>query len=605
MKKSRSRYLAIVFINNADKTQYGDLQTTLANDFTLRQDKYPDTLGDAYEVLCEIKRTSNPGRRITPMFHQQELDDEDSGLRGRGRSGGTGRGGGRGGGTGRGGNISRAESGTQDQSGNHTNKSTNNNNNSNAPYPFAYSDAVLLNSSTSSIDNNWVILDSASGIDLFKNPALVSDISHSDQNLNVLSHGGTRQVNKTARVAGYPSRVWFDPNGVANIIALKNLRKYFDVSYDSRTSDTFEVYDIDGTHLMTFKPWIDGLWYYDTSGTGSGESKFSLVTTVEGRKRNYTPRGVKQAESARRAQDIMMRPPSKKLQKILSRGQIHNCPITSGHVKHADDIFGPNLGALKGKTVRKNVPSSINPLDPVPDEVLERYPSLSLGVDILYVNSVPFLVGFGRELKGGHAIPLPSRHVNVVGHALKRILNGYTRRGFRIAMIYADEEFTALEGEVKVDGSDDRSVAVPFDFAARDDHIPEVERFNRTIKDSVRSAYNVLPFTHVPKTVVRHLVLNAVFWWNALPNDNSPFDLYSNHYILHGVHTDFVRHVRSPFGSYVQTHKEHDNSISDHRRSLPWTHWQSPRLPLFHVFTHRTHHSAYTMDRTTHAAGCG
>jgi hypothetical protein len=44
-----------------------------------------------------------------------------------------------------------------------------------------------------------------------------------------------------------------------------------------------------------------------------------------------------------------MRLPSKKLQNVLATGFIRNCPVESRHVPFADDIYGKNLGEIKGK----------------------------------------------------------------------------------------------------------------------------------------------------------------------------------------------------------------------------------------------------------------
>jgi hypothetical protein len=64
-----------------------------------------------------------------------------------------------------------------------------------------------------------------------------------------------------------------------------------------------------------------------------------------------------------------MRPHSIKLQTILARGFIRNCPVESRHVQFADDDFGKNLGAVKGKTVR-GVQLLALPMDPVPEEII-------------------------------------------------------------------------------------------------------------------------------------------------------------------------------------------------------------------------------------------
>jgi hypothetical protein len=59
-----------------------------------------------------------------------------------------------------------------------------------------------------------------------------------------------------------------------------------------------------------------------------------------------------------------------------------------------------------------------------------------------------------------------------------------------------------------------------------------------------------------------HLVLNSVFWRNALPGNTCPLDTYFGHYIFTGVQNDNITHIRIPFGAYAQTHEPHDNTMT-------------------------------------------
>jgi hypothetical protein len=95
-KKCRDKFLAIAFIEHADKKRYGDLQTSLSNDYLRkRADEYPQTLVHAAEILNKWKASESRGR--TPghshMFLQQ-CDSNDG--RGDVSGGGLGRGRGRG-----------------------------------------------------------------------------------------------------------------------------------------------------------------------------------------------------------------------------------------------------------------------------------------------------------------------------------------------------------------------------------------------------------------------------------------------------------------------------------------------------------------------------
>jgi hypothetical protein len=46
------------------------------------------------------------------------------------------------------------------------------------------------------------------------------------------------------------------------------------------------------------------------------------------------------------------RPSTKDFLRIVARNQLPNCPITQDDILVAEDIFGPDIGSLKGKTAR-------------------------------------------------------------------------------------------------------------------------------------------------------------------------------------------------------------------------------------------------------------
>jgi hypothetical protein len=106
--------------------------------------------------------------------------------------------------------------------------------------------------------------------------------------------------------------------------------------------------------------------------------------------------------------------------------------VESRHVQFADDINGKNLGAIKGKTVRREVKLPAVAINPVPEEIMSQHPNVTLSIDIMYVNSVTFLTAVSKELKIGHAIPVASRHDVVIATALKRVIAKYERRGFSV-----------------------------------------------------------------------------------------------------------------------------------------------------------------------------
>jgi hypothetical protein len=122
-----------------------------------------------------------------------------------------------------------------------------------------------------------------------------------------------------------------------------------------------------------------------------------------------------------------------------------------------------------------------------------------------------------------------------------------------VDVIHADPEFTPLQAALP---------QICFNFCAQKEHVPDIERFIRTVKDRVRSAYNMVPFKHIPRLVIIRLVANAVFWLNAFPQSDGVSNSLSSRYLLTGRHLDYTKHVRSEFGAYDQTHEQHTNDMN-------------------------------------------
>jgi hypothetical protein len=64
--------------------------------------------------------------------------------------------------------------------------------------------------------------------------------------MHIHSHAGVSSTRFQATLPGY-GMVWFDPNGIANILSLSNVKKKYRVTFDSHTDDIFHVHKPDGT----------------------------------------------------------------------------------------------------------------------------------------------------------------------------------------------------------------------------------------------------------------------------------------------------------------------------------------------------------------------
>ena len=185
---------------------------------------------------------------------------------------------------------------------------------------------------------------------------------------------------------------------------------------------------------------------------------------------------------------------------------------------------------------------------------MQKYKDVTLSADIMKVCGIPFLNTISRHIKFGSAGKLDNmRNSTIISH-FKAIMSVYSLRGFRVTIILADNQFESMRGEIA-------DLGAIVNVVSRDEHVPEIERYNRTIKDQVRSVYNILPFKYMPPIMIVELVYSQVFWRNMFALKGGISATQSTAEIILNRRIDFNAHCKVEFGDYVQTHEEHDNSM--------------------------------------------
>jgi hypothetical protein len=85
-----------------------------------------------------------------------------------------------------------------------------------------------------------------------------------------------------------------------------------------------------------------------------------------------------------------------------------------------------------------------------------------------------------RTIRFRSAVPIKNRTHKEYYCVLYMVLRMYNRAGFRIKTIHCNGEFPAMMEKVKDD------LGVQMNFTNAQDHVPDAERNNRTIKGRVR-----------------------------------------------------------------------------------------------------------------------
>ena len=216
----------------------------------------------------------------------------------------------------------------------------------------------------------------------------------------------------------------------------------------------------------------------------------------------YTKREVLRANLAWKIQKSIGHPSLKKFIEIVENNLLTNCPIVKQDILRAEDIYGPDLGCLKGKTVR----SASTPVRVVhtPAQLSAAQKLVVLAIDIMYVNDIPFLITISRDLHFGSAQAMGDETFKSIYSALDKIIKIYRHYGFSVTHILGDGQFEFLDPSRIVSG-------VTLNIMTRGEHVPEVERYIRTVKERTRSVYNSLPFKRFPTKLIVEIVYAQVF----------------------------------------------------------------------------------------------
>ena len=402
----------------------------------------------------------------------------------------------------------------------------------------------------------WVLLDNQSTIDVFVNHRLLQNIRRIGQYMYIHCTAGVTRTNLVGDLPGYGT-VWFHPDGIANILSLSRVKTKNRNTFDSDTTNEFIVHKPDGS-TRNFKESSHGLYYHDTSTgvAGVAETGTALVTTVADNASNYTHADYSCALLAHKTQQIIGRPSTHDYIRYVENNLIPNCPITRRDIITAEQIFGPDVGALKGKTTRRR-PLGVGLYNhiPIPSTVVEQYHDVILAVDILYVNKLPFIATISRYIRFGTVEFLRNQKAITLTEHIKQVNRLYRQRGFRPIYALMDGQFKPLRGDLA-------EMGIQLNTVSNDEHVPEIERQIRALKEQTRAIYCTLPFRKVPCRLIIEMIYAANYWLSMFPRKGGISQTMSRRTLLTGLTMNYHRHCRVEFGEYVQTHEEHDNSLN-------------------------------------------
>ena len=137
---------------------------------------------------------------------------------------------------------------------------------------------------------------------------------------------------------GNLGEVWYNPESIANILSLAQVRRVRRVTLDTADQPAFHVHKADGTGSTVFAGHESGLYLHDASGAADNTTSpaviaYSYLQTVADNKKAVTRRQIESADEARKLYRMMRRPGLDRFLEALKKNHIINCPITVDDAK--------------------------------------------------------------------------------------------------------------------------------------------------------------------------------------------------------------------------------------------------------------------------------
>jgi hypothetical protein len=335
---------------------------------------------------------------------------------------------------------------------------------------------------------SWVLLDSESTISVFRNLTLLNNIRRSDAQVTVYTNAG-KQISKMVGDIPNFGTVWFNLQSIANIMSLAAVRKVCRITMDTTVKPAFLVHRKDA-FIMKFKEFHSGLYYHNTLSLDVTDrysvEPYSFLNVVAQNKKNFTTRQINQADKARALYCMLGRPSEQTFASMLNNNVIHNCPLTFEDAKRAMLIYGPDRAHLQGTTVKIQGPRvPTTQIIPIPAYIQAHHINVTLAMDVFFVQSHRFHYSISRDIKFRTVCMTDSVSKSSLLECCKSTMQLNSNRGFKVIHIHADGAFAYISNDIG---------DVVMNINITDDHVGEVERSIRTIKERVRTTLHGLPY---------------------------------------------------------------------------------------------------------------
>ena len=160
----------------------------------------------------------------------------------------------------------------------------------------------------------------------------------------------------------------------------------------------------------------------------------------------------------------------------------------------------------------------------------------------MFINGIPFLITYGRGV-GLIMVEWILKMKRNISFKYNKVLQLYAWGCFTIQTILMVVEFKKVRDLVHM---------VNITISATNEHVGEVKRQIRTIKERCHGILGMLPFSHLPQQFIIGLVQFVTMWLNEFSSDTGIAGRWSPWELICWQWLDASKHCKTPCGIYLR-----------------------------------------------------